>query len=779
MLRRFSQISFLGYIVLIALVFISIGACRHGRDDYYVQTVKIPEGFTHDQKVELSAMVVPHPRQMKWFEDEFFGFIHFGPNTYSGREWGTGFEDAALFNPGDLDTDQWCEIMKAAGIRRVIMVVKHHEGYCLWQTRYTSHSVASSPWRDGQGDVLRELVESCDKYGLRLGIYLSPADLYQIESQGGYYGNGSEFSSRVIPRKVDGRPFRDQRTFKYLVDDYNEYFLNQLFELLTEYGPVYEVWFDGANPKPGTGQKYTYDSWYEMIYELAPEAVIFGKGPDVRWCGNEGGSTRDDEYNVIPLNVSPDSFDWPDMRELNIAGRDRITEETAYFHYYPAETNTSIRHGWFWRNDEEQQVRTADDVFDIFERSVGGNSVFHLNIPPDTLGRFSGRDSEVLVEVGRRIKMVYGHNLIEDATVSFSEDNHQNKPALKLLPNLRKRTLDYFSGNRHKPGNMMDGNTDTWWQSPAKEAVIIVALPEPRRVNRFMIREPIAFSGERIEEHRLEARSGGEWIPVAEGKTVGHKRILRFPPVNTDSFRISVNMARLRPSISAISAHFYDEPPKPVVVRRESDGLVSMGVGLSFVWNYHGMADQSQVIYYTFDGSEPSTQSAIYEGPLEMPLGGHIRARAYSGEKTGSITEVRIGIDRKGWSATDSEGRVEEPSRVLNGNARSRWISGESSPGGHSITIDMKQIYTISGFSYMPDFAGGFIESYHVEISADGVAWKTVHQGSFGNIMNDPGIRRVLLDRGYEARYLKLSGLTAPGGLKRVGAVEIEVFAAF
>ena len=570
---RLAALFYFSFMILIAL------SCGRNREDYYVQTVKIPQGYTLEQKIELSARVLPHPRQVKWFEDEFFGFIHYGPNTYSGREWGTGFEDAALFDPGNLDTDQWCELMKAAGIRRVIMVVKHHEGYCLWQTRYTGHSVASSPWRDGQGDVLSELVESTKKYGLRLGIYLSPADLYQIESPGGYYGNGSEFTERVIPRKAEGRPFEDTRTFTYVVDDYNEYFLNQLFELLTEYGHIYEVWFDGANPKPGTGQAYTYDAWYEMIYELAPDAAVFGKGPDARWCGNEGGRTRDDEYNVIPLAVAPDSFDWPDMTGRNIAGRDRITEETRFFHYYPAETNTSIRHGWFWRNDDEQQVRSADDVFDIYERSVGGNSIFHLNIPPDTLGRFADRDAEVLREVGRRIDAVYGADLLDGAAASA--------------------------------GNVLDGDRNTWWDAPAKEAVIEVTLPEERLVNRFMLREPIAGRGERIEDHHLEARVNGAWVRVADGRTVGHKRILRFPAVRADAFRVNITRARLEPAISELSAHYYDEPPKPVVIRRDEDG------------------------------SEPTTASERYEKPLELPHGGFIRARAIVGGRGGPVAESR------------------------------------------------------------------------------------------------------------------------------------------
>ncbi len=742
-------------------------ACNSGREKFHVQTVRVPDGYTHQQKVELSARVLPHPRQVKWFEDEFFGFIHFGPNTFTGREWGTGTEDAAIFNPTELDTDQWCRLMKNAGIRRVIMVVKHHEGFCMWQTRYTDHSVASSPWRNGQGDVLSELAASCEKYGLRLGVYLSPADLYQIEAPGGYYGNGSEFTRRVIPRKVEGRPFEDERTFSYVVDDYNEYFLNQLFELLTEYGPVYEVWFDGANPRPGTGQTYTYDAWYDLIRNLAPDAAIFGKGPDARWCGNEGGRTRDDEYNVIPLEVSPGEFDWPDMTDENIAGRDRITEDTRYFHYYPAETNTSIRHGWFWRNDDEQQVRSADDVFDIYERSVGGNSIFHLNIPPDTLGRFADRDAEVLLEVGRRIDTVYGSSLLDGATVSLAGEPGASGSV---------------RGNGNPGGvasreNILDGNRDTWWDAPSAEAFVEVVLPEERTINRFMVREPIAHRGERIEEHYLEALVDGLWVQVAEGRTVGHKRILRFPAVRTSALRLTVTKARLEPSISELSAHYYDEPPKPVVIRRDSEGMVELGVGLSFVWNYHGMIDQSQPVYYTLDGTEPTAASARYEEPLELPLGGFIRARAIVEGREGSVSENRLGIVRAGWTAVDSDGRQEEPARVLDGNLRSRWISSEAETGSHSITLDMQQEYPVSGMTYIPAQRAGYIESFDVEVSPDGERWERVHSGRFGNIVNDPERRFVRFDRQLTARYVRLSNLVPPGGMSRVGAADIEIIA--
>lgn len=736
---------FLISVISMAAIFL-LPACRGKYEtQFFVQTAKIPDGYTHEQKVELSARVLPHQRQMLWFEDNFSGFIHFGPNTFTGREWGTGFETPEVFNPENLDTDQWMRLMKEAGMTRVIMVVKHHEGFCLWQTRYTTHSVASSPWQSGKGDVLRDVAESARKYGLRLGIYLSPADLFQIVSEGGYYGNGSEFTYRAIPRPVENRPFADQRTFTYKVDDYNEFFLNQLFELLTEYGPVYEVWFDGAHPRPGTGQTYNYQAWYDLIRNLAPNAVIFGRGPDIRWCGNEGGATRIAEHNVIPLPMAPEVYLWPDKMGENIAGRDMITENTTYFHYYPAETNTSIRHGWFWRNDSEQQVRNADDVFDIFERSAGGNSVLLLNIPPDNRGLIAQRDAEVMVEVGKRIRKVYGTNLLE--------------------------------GGRATNRRLIDGNPETWWQAPGKQAEFEIRLPEAKVVNRILIQEAIAHRGERVEQHHLSAWIDDSWQVVAQSTSIGNKRILRFPAVLTDRFKVSITEARLPAAISNISAHFFDEPPKAVVMSRDEQGRVVMGVGTSFVWNNHGTMDLSQNIHFTQDGSEPDLQSALYQEPIYLPQGGFLKARAYSGGNWGSTTSFRFGIHKRGWTAIDAAGDTTAISRILDGNPHSGWISGEAGSGQvQKLTIDMKQTNTISGLAYLPYTRGGFIESFRVEVSENGLSWVEVHKGDFGNIINDPTRRVVLFENNHQARFIRLTGLKAPGHFTRIGASEIDIF---
>jgi len=281
-------------------------------------TIEVKPGDSRELIIEKAAHVVPTPNQLDALKREFIAFVHFGPNTFTRREWGTGEEDPKVFDLKELHTDQWCASMKAAGMKLVILTVKHHDGFVLWQSRYTKHGIMSTNFKNGKGDILRDLAISCKKYNLKLGIYLSPADLYQIESKNGLYGNESKYTERTIPREVPGRPFANKTKFKFVVDDYNEYFLNQLFELLTEYGPIYEVWFDGANPKPKGAQQYNYLAWKKLIRTLAPKAVIFGK-EDIRWAGNEAGSTRNTEWNVISYSFNPDTANvFPDLTSIDL-----------------------------------------------------------------------------------------------------------------------------------------------------------------------------------------------------------------------------------------------------------------------------------------------------------------------------------------------------------------------------------------------------------------------------------------------------------------------------
>ncbi len=503
-------------------IFIIIGLLTVLRLDGQMlcNTVKVLPEDTPADIIRKAAHVVPDARQLEALQNEFIAFIHFGPNTFTRLEWGTGMEDPAVFGLKELDTDQWCEAMVAAGMKMVVLTAKHHDGFVLWQSRYTDHGIMSTGFRDGKGDIMKELSASCAKYGLKLGIYLSPADLYQIEHPEGLYGNLSKPTLRSIPREVPGRPFADTTRFEFVVDDYNEYYLNQLFELLTEYGPIHEVWLDGAHPKRKGGQTYNYHAWKEMIRTLAPEAVIFGR-EDVRWCGNEAGRTRDTEWNVIAYGSDPDTLSqFRDMTEEDLGSRE-VLFGAQYIHYQQTETNTSIRDGWFYRDDTDQYVRSADDVFDIYERSVGGNSTFMLNIPPNREGRFSATDVQVLREVGARIRGTYGDNLLEGA-----EDG--------------------------RGGVLLDACLDTYIEV---EEPIVIEMDAPVTVNRILLQEAVATHSERVEAHAVDAWVDGGWKEIARGTNIGYKRILRFPEVTTDRLRIRITASRLTPAIATVSAH--------------------------------------------------------------------------------------------------------------------------------------------------------------------------------------------------------------------------------
>lgn len=488
----------------------------------FVNTIAIYPDDSSSIVLEKAAHVVPSDRQLKAMRREFIAFIHFGPNTFTRREWGSGTESPSVFLPDTLDTDQWVRTLKNAGMKMVILTVKHHDGFVLWQSRYTRHGIMSSPFMDGKADVLRELASSCRKYGLRLGIYLSPADLYQMEAPGGLYGNGSVATERVIPAPVEGRPFADKRRFSFKVDDYNEYFLNQLYELLTEYGPVDEVWFDGAHPRQKGGQTYDYSAWKELIHTLAPQAAVFGR-EDLRWCGNEAGHTRDEEWNVIPYMENPDTLNhFNDMTAPDLGSRDRLMN-ARYLHYQPAETDVSIRDGWFYRDEETQRTRPAENLFDIYERSVGGNSIFLLNVPSGRNGKISERDSLELAKVGKMIEQTYGSDLLKGAAA---------------------------------PAEILDDNRDSFVEVSEP---LYITLPEQRTFNRLMLQEPVEHSGERIESVVLEVFSEGKWHEAARSANVGYKRIMRFPDVAADSLRIRVLDSRLTPYLSRVGAYFHKD----------------------------------------------------------------------------------------------------------------------------------------------------------------------------------------------------------------------------
>ncbi len=724
-------------------------AAQRDKEPEYANTIRVEAGDTPERIIEKAVHVVPTDNQMEAMEREFIAFAHFGPNTFTRKEWGNGMEDPSVFDLRELDTDQWCSAMAAAGIKLVILTAKHHDGFVLWQSRYTKHGIMSSPFRDGKGDVLRDLSASCRKYGLKLGIYLSPADLYQIESPEGLYGNGSAYTRRTIPREVPGRPFRNKTKFEFVVDDYNEYFLNQLFELLTEYGPIHEVWFDGAHPKRKGGQRYNYTAWRQLIRTLAPQAVIYGR-EDVRWCGNESGATRPTEWNVIPYEADPDTMQvFADLTEADLGSREQLYKKAgAYLHYQPSETDTSIREGWFYRDDDRQGVRSADDVFDIYERSVGGNSIFLLNIPPNREGRLSDRDVEVLHEVGRRIRDTYGNNLLSKAD---------------------------------GPKALLDDDDDTFIELPGGS--LEIKLPQAIRLNRFAIQEAVRLRGERIEAHALDVWTDGAWKEVARATNVGYKRILRFAPVTTDRLRLRVLQTRATPAICQVSAHYCEPRPPRLTVTRSLEGDVTIAPRAeAFGWKPHGEdiaanLNAGYAIHYTTDGSEPDETSPVYTGPFRMDRG-EVNAIAMLDGKSGELCHEDFGYAKAGWKAEGAAAADEAhaPGAAIDADPATCWLPADGT--AQTLTIDMGTTRTLCGFDYTPptDGKAALMAAGTVEWSADGKKWEKAGDFEFGNLKNDPTRRSHDFGKKVKARYIRFraTAATQPGQPAAIAEIDLR-----
>ncbi len=460
--------------------------------------------------------IVPSPRQLSLQRMEFYAFVHFTVNTFTDREWGDGTEDPSVFNPVSLNADQWVEGIKAAGMKGLILTCKHHDGFCLWPSAFTDHTVAHSPWKNGQGDVVREAAEACRRGGLRFGIYLSPWD-------------------RHHPLYGSGKP-------------YDDFYVNQLTELLTNYGEIFSVWFDGACGEGPDGRKQYYDweRYYRVIRKLQPGACIHVCGPDIRWCGNEAGETRPSEWSVVPRRMQDtekvaalsqqrddESFRTRKIRaqDLDLGSRQALKGETDLI-WYPAEVNTSIRPGWFWHEAENNRVKSLEKLIEIYMNSVGGNATFLLNIPPDRRGLFHENDMNRLRELGAFLKDAFARNLTEEAEISAppAEGDHG---AENLLA--------------HRDGFYLPKDSSL----PLE---IILRFPYSRKLNYLVLREHLPLS-QRVEIFEVLARQENHWVPVGRGTTIGSKKILRLEDCVTSALKLRITDARGVPALSELSVY--------------------------------------------------------------------------------------------------------------------------------------------------------------------------------------------------------------------------------
>ena len=439
---------------------------------------------------------IPTPQQLAWQNLEFCLFVHFGPNTFTDLEWGKGTESDSVFNPTALDCRQWCRIAQAAGARGIIITAKHHDGFCLWPSEFSTHTVRESPWVNGKGDVLRELSDACHEYGLKFGVYISPWD-------------------RNHPA--------------YGTPEYNDVFVGMMKEIFSRYAPITELWWDGANGEGPNGKKQVYDfrRYENTIREISPQTVIFSDiGPDIRWVGNEDGIAGETSWNLLDTAGFGRGATAPPTDTLN-----RGNENGKY--WIPAECDVSIRPGWFYHPREDSAVKSAGELMSIWVRSVGRGASLLLNVPPNRQGLISPQDSASLMQFKHLRDHFLGANLARGVPVPSGSE---------------ARTLSSSS--------LLDGNANTYWapQDSAGSYGFQINLDSLTSFNTIVLKEYLPL-GQRIESFSLEYFQDGKWIPVASATTVGHERIIQFNAVVSNKLQLTISKSKSIPILSEIGVY--------------------------------------------------------------------------------------------------------------------------------------------------------------------------------------------------------------------------------
>lgn len=469
------------------------------------------EHYKRKALVVEAANIKPSPQQLAWQQLEFIGFIHYTVNAFTDKEWGDGTEPESIFNPSELDVRQWVKTCKDAGMKMIILTAKHHDGFCLWPSKYTEHSVKNSPYKNGKGDIVGELAAACREAGLKLGLYLSPWDRHEPT-----YGNSK---------------------------GYNEFYRNQLRELLTNYGEVTEVWCDGAKGPNAKDMVYDWKGYIGIVRELQPGAVVFN-GPDIRWVGNERGYARQSEWSVMNGNgnlFGPVNCTAKDLGSLEALG------EGERLIWYPAETDVSIRPGWFYHAREDDKVKSVEQLLDIYFSSVGYNSVLLLNLPPDRRGLIHENDVQRLKELRKVLDAIFDENFATKASVTPSDVKADN-PA-------------------YGADKITDGDKSTYWTTDnwTTAATVEFDFGADETFNVAELGECIAV-GQRIEEFVLESLQDGAWSEFARGTTVGYRRLLRFDDVQARRIRVRILSSRVSPTLSSFGLYY--APPIDEVLGR-------------------------------------------------------------------------------------------------------------------------------------------------------------------------------------------------------------------
>lgn len=659
---------------------------------------------------------VPSANQLRWQQMEYYAFLHFSLNTYTDQSWGSGNEDVKLFNPEKLDCRQWARICKQAGMKGIIITAKHHCGFCLWPSKYTEYSVKNAPWKNGKGDVIREMADACKEYGLKLGIYLSPWDR-----------NSADY----------GKP------------EYITYFRNQLTELLTNYGPIFEIWFDGANGGSGyygganetrkidAKTYYDWSNTYKLIRKLQPNIVIWNDGgdrADLRWVGTEAGYVGETNWSLLN-----DKGEVPyDMLHHGVENGNA---------WVAAEVNTSIRPEWFYHPSEDAKVKTVPQLMDTYYNSIGRNGSFLLNFPIMPNGLIHPNDEKAALGLAKAVKEAFAVNLAAKSTATAS--------------NVRGKSKQFDAAKA------IDGNAATYWATDddVTTASLTIDLGRPTTFNRFLIQENIRL-GQRVKSFTVEGLVDGNWKELVKATTIGYKRILRFASVKATKVRLNITDSKAAPLISGIG--IYNAPQllaPPSIIRNQSGEIKIIPV------------DAESAVYYTEDGSVPTTRSKKYAKPFQTTGKLAVRAIAFDAatSKSSPSSYEKFDIPRTDWKIIGTEDK--KATAVLDGDPHSVWHQPKGTPLPSDLVIDLGKEESLSGFKYYPDqtlWGPGIITSYQFYVSNDNKEWKLADEGEFSNIKNNP-LWQIKKFAPIKAHYIKLRALKNTEDNDNIGYAEVDV----
>jgi alpha-L-fucosidase len=661
----------------------------------------------------------PSPRQLAWQRMEANAFVHFTVDTFTDREWGYGDEQPAVFNPTDFSADQIVGAVKAAGVKGVIITAKHHDGFCLWPTAYTEHGIKNSPFRGGKGDIVGEMAAAARRVGLKFGVYLSPWDRNRAD-----YGTAA----------------------------YVQVYRAQLTELLTWYGPISEVWFDGANGGDGyyAGARETRhidaDTYYDwpttvaLVRRLQPGAVTFGpdQASDIRWVGNEEGVAGD------PCWATMDTGPYTQAKGNSGVRGGAI--------WWPAEVDVSIRPGWFWHADENGAVKSPAQLEKLYFQSVGRGANLLLNVPPDRRGRINEIDAASLAAWGAALAKMQSANFAAGARASATSERGAGFEAARVL----------------------DGDRDTYWACAdgAAAPALILDLAGAQTFDVVRLREYLPL-GLRVTRFALDVEADGGWREIANHLGIGAQRLVRLDaPVTTPRLRLRILDAPAGPAISEISLFRAPRLVDTPVISRDRAGLVSLTAG------------PGRVIRFTVDGPAPTATSPAYAAPFALPLGGTVRAIALD-PANGAESPVRehvFDLATSSWrivqaSAPGAEALIDEDTQTV-------WTAPIGQGGQPcAVTIDFGRVLDLKGFSLTPPqvrpedrpLGVGVAGAYRVEVGDDPAALTLAAQGEFSNIAASLSPQRILFAHAARGRYLRLTLSRPTGGEAHVAVAELGV----